>query len=82
MRETKYSPRQIALREALKEARLQAGYTQIALAAAIGRRQPFVSKYEDGECRIQTSEWMDVLRILGKDPADLLKRLQEIEEER
>jgi transcriptional regulator with XRE-family HTH domain len=42
---------------ALIQARKDAGITQVELAARIGQRQTFVSKYELGERRLDVAEY-------------------------
>ena len=58
--------------EALAEARRNAGVTQTELAAKLGRRQQFVSKYESGERRLDVVEFTDICRSLGLDAAGLV----------
>lgn len=57
----RYSRAIKALRAARKNARL----TQTELAAKLGRRQQFVSKYESGERRLDIIEFLDVAKALG-----------------
>ncbi|WP_242401100.1 helix-turn-helix domain-containing protein [Acetobacter okinawensis] len=49
--------------------------TQAELAAALGKPQSFVAKYENGERRIDVIEFVDITAILGVSSADLLVRL-------
>ena len=57
--------------EALAEARRGACLTQADLAARLGKRQQFVSKYESGERRLDIVEFIDIAVALGIDPASL-----------
>jgi transcriptional regulator with XRE-family HTH domain len=70
-------------RRLLTGARLRAGLTQAALAEKLGRPQSFVSKFENGERRLDVIEFLDVARALtrvlssssptnGNDPASAL----------
>ncbi|WP_242005608.1 helix-turn-helix domain-containing protein [Acetobacter lovaniensis] len=49
--------------------------TQAELAAALGKPQSFVAKYENGERRIDVIEFADITSALGVSSADLLVRL-------
>ena len=58
--------------KALVRARKDAGITQQQLAATLGQRQTFVSKYELGERRLDVAEFLRISRALGADPNKLL----------
>lgn len=73
-----FGNRSAKLRQILVEARKQRNLTQSALAARLGRRQTFVSKYELGERRIDVIEFLDIARELGVDPCKTLKRLMNL----
>jgi transcriptional regulator with XRE-family HTH domain len=54
------------LRELLKELRKdKAGLTQTELSEALGRPQSYVSKYENGERRLDYVEARDICNALG-----------------
>lgn len=54
-----------ALRELLKELRTEkAGLTQTELSQALGRPQSYVSKYENGERRLDYVELYNICRAL------------------
>jgi transcriptional regulator with XRE-family HTH domain len=57
----------------LRRARKKQRITQKALAKALGRSQPFVAKYEMGELRLDIVEFVRVARLLGLNPAKVLK---------
>lgn len=59
----------------LKSARLNADFSQAKLAQLIGQRQQFVSKYENGERRLDVVEFVDIARELGIDWKDVLRDL-------
>jgi transcriptional regulator with XRE-family HTH domain len=63
------------LRAVLVAARKDAGLTQAQLAKKLSRPQSFVSKYENGERRLDVVEYIDVARALNLDPAALLQRI-------
>lgn len=59
----------------LKAARKAAGVTQTKLAKRLRRPQSFVSKYENGEQRLDVVEFVEVTRALGVDACDALTTL-------
>ncbi len=62
----------------MMKARDGAGLTQTELAEKLGRPQSYVSKYENGERRLDVVEFLEVMRALGVDfpaAARLLKRV-------
>ncbi len=62
-------------REALIQARKNAGITQSELSAKLCRPQSFVSKYERGERRLDVIEFLEVAKALGRDPHILLRQI-------
>lgn len=62
----------------LKEARTDAGMTQQTTATALGRPQSFVSKYEQGERRLDVIEFIEVCSALGCDPRMIIGKLQRL----
>lgn len=58
--------------ELLRTARKLARVTQVELAAKLGKRQQFVSKYESGERRLDIMEFLDVATSLGLDVKTVL----------
>ena len=58
---------------ALRAARTRSHLTQAQLAAKLGKRQQFVSKYESGERRLDVIEFMDVANALGLAPQTLVE---------
>ena len=61
-----HSSRYRAFLKRLRQARLDAGFTQIQAAAALRRPQSFVSKCESGERRVDVIELEDFARIYRK----------------
>ena len=50
----------------LRQARAEAGLTQIELGQAVGRSQTWVSKCELGERRVDVVELAELAQVLGK----------------
>ncbi|KAF1708652.1 transcriptional regulator [Pseudoxanthomonas sacheonensis] len=60
----------------LVQARKDAGLTQQQLADKLGRPQSFVSKTENGERRIDVVEFLELCRLVGADPHNVLRRIE------
>lgn len=58
----------------LAHARQEQGITQADLAGRLGRPQPYISKIERLERRLDIGEWVGIIRALGLDPVDELER--------
>lgn len=61
--------------DALRIARTRARLSQVELAAKLGRRQQFVSKYESGERRLDVIEFLDVAKALNLEVGTLFRDL-------
>ena len=61
------SPKHLRLGALLRDARVAAGLTQAALAAMLGRKQAFVSKYEKGVRGLDAVDFLAILDLLGAD---------------
>lgn len=72
MARTITSPEYQHLRRLLVEARERAGLTQAEVAARLKRAQSFVSKYEQGERRLDVVEFMHVCNCLEINAAHVL----------
>lgn len=87
MQKSLRTPRQQLFLSLLVEARKAKGLTQADLAAALGKPQSFVAKYENGERRIDVVEFVDIAAALKVSTSDLLIRIesfgadQEVEEQ-
>jgi len=57
-----------AVLEVVIAARARAGVTQQQLAALLDKPQSFVSKYENGERRLDVAEFLAILQALRQDP--------------
>ena len=75
------SLKHLRLGSLLREARLAAGLKQAALAELLGRKQAFVSKYENGVRGLDAVDFLTVLALTGADVAAVAKAIQEVEGE-
>ncbi|NLE99395.1 MAG: helix-turn-helix transcriptional regulator [Anaerolineales bacterium] len=64
------------LRRLLIAARREASLTQSDVASVLGKPQPFVSKYERGERRLDVVEFLQVADALAVDPVAILRQLR------
>ena len=60
----------------LRETRTAAGVTQVQLAKMLGQSQSFVSKYENGDSRLDILQLRTVCATLGLPLADFVARLE------
>lgn len=63
------------LRDALLDARRQAGVSQRDLAARIGRSHSHVVRIEVGQRRVDTLEFYRIARSLGVEPVQLFAEI-------
>jgi transcriptional regulator with XRE-family HTH domain len=70
------SPKHRALIAAIAEARGAAGLTQRQLAAKLKRSNSFIWKLEAGERQLNVLEFIEIAKILGIRPSDLLARIE------
>ena len=68
-----HHPAYMALLNGLVAARRGVGMHQAELARVLGRPQSFVSKFENGERRLDVVEFLAVCRVLSADPALILE---------
>lgn len=68
---------QETLLDLLKEVRADAGLKQAELARRLGVPQSFVSKYENGERRLDLLETRQVCHAVGVSLADFAERLED-----
>lgn len=61
----------------LRQIRLDANITQLQLAEKIGQTQPYVSKYESGEQRLDLIELEAVCKAIGISLTDFVERYLE-----
>jgi transcriptional regulator with XRE-family HTH domain len=56
--------------------RKAAGLSQAQVAAKLQRPQSFVSKYEQGEPRLDVIEFLHIATAIGFDPLNFIRQLQ------
>lgn len=76
MAKSVHSQRHLMIAAALAEARRAKGLTQVQVASALGRGQPFIANIERGERRVDLVELIDLSDILGIDLSDLIAKLR------
>ncbi|WP_375469752.1 helix-turn-helix domain-containing protein [uncultured Nostoc sp.] len=64
-------------RRCMIAARKQAKLTQQTLAKSLKKPQSFVAKYENGERRLDVIEFLLVTRVIGVDPCDILRKVEQ-----
>jgi transcriptional regulator with XRE-family HTH domain len=72
------SPLHLALRDMLIRRRGAAGLTQAELADRMGRPQPFISKVENGERRLDVVEFLEFAEALGCSAEKMLTELKRV----
>lgn len=75
------SARHQRLAELIAQYRREAGLKQADVARELGRHQPFITSIENGQRRIDVVEFLQLARIIGFDPHDVLHMLAAIEYE-
>jgi transcriptional regulator with XRE-family HTH domain len=61
-------------RAILIAARQETGHTQAEVAKALGRPQSFVAKVENGERRVDVTEFVEIAQAMNIDPKKLFAR--------
>jgi len=70
-----FSPEYEHLREVLISARQEAGLTQAALAARLGRTGAHITLFEKGQRRLEILDFYNLVNALGYDPVELAARV-------
>lgn len=61
--------------ELLIKARKDASVTQDEVAERLSRPQSFVSKYENGERRVDVIEFLEIAQAIGFDPVGFIRKI-------
>jgi transcriptional regulator with XRE-family HTH domain len=64
-------------RQCMIAARKEARLTQDSLAKSLNKPQSFVAKYENGERRLDVIEFLLVSRVIGIDPCEIFRRMEQ-----
>jgi len=64
-------------RRCMITARKEAQLTQERLAKSLKKPQSFVAKYENGERRLDVIEFLLVARLIGIDPCEIIKKVEQ-----
>ena len=67
-----YSKRYKRFLKKLRQARLDAGMTQVEVAEALGKPQSYVSKCESGERRVDVIELSEFVDLYSADLSNIL----------
>jgi transcriptional regulator with XRE-family HTH domain len=62
----------------LREMRVEAGVTQVEMAARLEKDQPYVSRYESGERRLDVLEVREICQAIGVSLGEFVKRLEKV----
>lgn len=82
MAKTLHSDRHKKLAELIAEKRKQAGLTQIAVANALGRHQPFIANIENGERRVDLVELISLSEAIGFDLHEFIREIEGVGSEK
>jgi transcriptional regulator with XRE-family HTH domain len=63
------------MRQILVDARKAAGLRQEDVAERLGKTQAYVSKYEQGERRLDVEEMIEVCEALGLNPEQVVRQI-------
>lgn len=72
-----YEPEYRVFIECLKECRIQSKMTQQELASNLGCSQAYISKYEQGQKRLDIIEVRNICRCLGTSLPEIVQLFEE-----
>lgn len=75
MRTEIYSPEHQRLRDILKRERKAAGLRQSDLAKQTGRSQAYISKFENGDLRLDVVDFVRFCETIGCDPHKVMDEM-------
>jgi len=76
MKKRVYIAQRKVMTDLLRGIRLEAGLTQVELAARIGKDQAYISRYESGQRRLDLLEVREVCQAIGITLEEFVKRLE------
>lgn len=77
MTNSTYRPEYKRFQQLLIDARKKAGLTQTELAVLLNKPQSYVSKYENGDRRLDVIEFLDISRVVSVSPQSILSQIFE-----
>ncbi|MHC1728047.1 MAG: helix-turn-helix domain-containing protein [Syntrophobacteraceae bacterium] len=77
MEKSIYTNQQEKLQNLLRRVREEAGLRQVDLADLVGEPQPFVSRYERGERRLDVLELRKICKAIGITLSEFIALLEE-----
>ena len=75
MQKSRHSPQYRRLLTALRNARKEAGLTQVQVAKSLGVHAPFISKIESGERRVDVVELDQLCALYGQRLTTFLRKI-------
>lgn len=76
MKKRVYIAQRHLMTDLLREVRLEAGVTQVELAARIEKDQAYVSRYESGQRRLDVLEVREICQAIGSTLEEFIRRLE------
>jgi transcriptional regulator with XRE-family HTH domain len=76
MKKTRHTAQRTRLMTLLREMRVEAGLSQTDLAVRIKKDQPYVSRYESGQRRLDVLEVREICQAFGSNLEEFAKRLE------
>jgi transcriptional regulator with XRE-family HTH domain len=76
MKKRTYIAQRKLMTELLRGIRLEAGFTQVELAARVGKDQAYVSRYESGQRRLDLLEVREICQALDITLEEFVRRLE------
>ena len=70
---SKYIQRESTLRKLLRAGRLRSNLRQVDVAKTLGKPQSYIAKVENGERRIDFIETIQLCKVVGLDPIQLVE---------
>jgi ribosome-binding protein aMBF1 (putative translation factor) len=78
MKKKIYMAQRNRMTDLLREVRLAGGLTQVELAARIEKDQAYVSRYENGQRRLDVLEVREICQAIGITLEEFVKRLEKV----
>lgn len=76
MDEERRKERLITLIDSLQKARESKGMSQKEVADELGKHQTFVSKYENGEIKLDVIQFVEITEVLGIKLLPILRKVK------